>query len=55
MPALVLLPCTILLFVVGLMSFELIQGMWGYHAGTKVSNLIIHPIAKMFVDKLPDD
>ena len=55
MPALVLLPCTILLFVVGLMSFELIQGMWGYHRGTKVSNLIIRPIAKMFVDKLPDD
>jgi excisionase family DNA binding protein len=55
MPALVLLPCTILLFVVGLMSFELIQGMWGYHTGNKVSNLIIHPIAKMFDDSLPQN
>jgi hypothetical protein len=55
MPALVLLPCTIVLFVVGLMSFELIQGMWGYHRGTKVSNLVIQPIAKMFDDKLPPD
>lgn len=55
LPALVMLPCTILLFVVGLMSFELIQGMWGYHRGTKVSNLIIHPIAKMFDDSLPDN
>lgn len=57
MPALVLLPCTILLFVVGLMSFELIQGMWGYHKGAKVSNLIIRPIAKMVSgeDKLPGD
>ncbi|HEY7423573.1 MAG TPA: hypothetical protein VH682_04955, partial [Gemmataceae bacterium] len=57
MPALVMLPCTIILFLVGLMSFELIQGMWGYHRGTKVSNLIIHPIAKMVSgeDKLPDD
>jgi excisionase family DNA binding protein len=55
MPALVLLPCTILLFVVGLMSFELIQGMWGYHTGNKVSSLIIHPIAKMVSgeDNLP--
>lgn len=55
MPALVLLPCTILLFVVGLMSFELVQGMWGYHSGNKVSNLIIRPIAKMFDDSLPDN
>jgi len=59
-PAWVAIPtmlCTIVLFLVGLMSFELIQGMWGYHRGTKVSNLIIHPIAKMVSgeDKLPDD
>ena len=55
MPALVLMPCTIILFVVSLMSFELIQGMWGYHKGSKVSNLVIHPIAKMFDDKLPEN
>ncbi len=55
MPALVLMPCTIILFVVSLMSFELIQGMWGYHKGSKVSNLVVHPIAKMFDDKLPDN
>jgi excisionase family DNA binding protein len=57
MPALVMLPCTIVLFLVGLMSFELIQGMWGYHRGTKVSNLLIKPIAKMVSgeDKLPGD
>jgi excisionase family DNA binding protein len=55
MPALVLLPCTIILFVVGLMSFELMQGMWGYHKGTKVSNLVIDPIARMFDDTLPKE
>jgi excisionase family DNA binding protein len=55
LPAFVLLPCTIILFVVGLMSFELMQGMWGYHTGNKVSNLVIHPIAKMFDDTLPDN
>src|SRR5581483_11141365 len=48
---------TIFLFIVTLMSFELIQGMWGYHTGNKVSNLIIHPIAKMVSgeDKLPEN
>jgi excisionase family DNA binding protein len=48
---------TIILFLVGLMSFELMHGMWGYHRGAKVSNQLIHPIAKMFSgdDKLPDE
>jgi excisionase family DNA binding protein len=48
---------TIFLFIVSLMSFELIQGMWGYHTGNKVSNLLIHPIAKMVSgeDKLPEN
>jgi excisionase family DNA binding protein len=49
--------CTIILFVVTLMSFELLQGMWGYHTGNKVSNMLIHPIAKMLSgdDKLPEN
>jgi excisionase family DNA binding protein len=48
---------TVILFIVSLMGFELIQGMWGYHTGNKVSNLIIHPIAKMVSgeDKLPEN
>jgi excisionase family DNA binding protein len=54
---LVSLLTTIFLFIVSLMSFELIQGMWGYHTGNKVSNLILHPIAKMVSgeDKLPEN
>jgi excisionase family DNA binding protein len=49
--------CTLFLFLVTLMSFELLQGMWGYHTGNKVSHLLIHPLAKMFSgdDKLPDN
>jgi hypothetical protein len=49
--------CTIILFIVTLMSFELLQGMWGYHTGNKVSNMLIHPIAKMLSgdDKLPEN
>jgi excisionase family DNA binding protein len=54
---LVSLLTTIFLFIVTLMSFELIQGMWGYHTGNKVSNMILHPIAKMVSgeDKLPEN
>jgi excisionase family DNA binding protein len=54
---LVALLTTIFLFLGAVMSFELIQGMWGYHTGNKVSNLIIHPIAKMVSgeDKLPEN
>ena len=55
MPALVLIPCSIVLFVVALMSFEMIQGMWGFHKGTKVSNLVIRAIAKPFDENLPED
>jgi excisionase family DNA binding protein len=55
-PAIFLLPSVIILFLVGIMSFELVQGMWGYHKPSKVSNLIIDPIARMLVDdKLPKD
>jgi hypothetical protein len=52
-----MLVSTIVLFVVSLMSFEMVQGMWGYHKGNKVSNLIIHPIAKTVSgeDNLPDN
>jgi excisionase family DNA binding protein len=54
---LVSLLTTVFLFLVSLMSFELIQGMWGYHTGNKVSNLIIRPIAKMVSgeEKLPEN
>ena len=57
MVPIVSLVSTIVLFLVMLMSFELMQGMWGYHTGNKVSNLLIHPIAKMFSgdDKLPEN
>lgn len=55
LPAIFLLPTVLVLFVVGLMSFELIHGMWGYHKPGKVSNLIIDPIARMIDEHLPKD
>jgi excisionase family DNA binding protein len=54
-PAIALIPSVVILFVVGLMSFEMLQGLWGYHKPAKVSNLIIHPLAKQFDDSLPND
>ena len=48
LPALMLLPALIVLIVVGLMGFELVQGMWGYHQPTKSTSLVTTEIAKMF-------
>jgi hypothetical protein len=55
MPAILMLPCVIVLFVVGLMGYELIQGMYGYQKGTKLTGLVIDPIARMFDENLPKD
>jgi hypothetical protein len=54
-PALLMFPAVVVLFVVGLMGYELIQGMWGYHQPNKVSKPVIHAIAKIFDDSLPKD
>ncbi len=55
LPAIMLFPCVIILVVVGLMGFELMQGMWGFHKPAKVSSLVIDPIARMFDDTLPKE
>jgi len=55
LPAAVLIPCVLVLLIVGLMSFELVQGMWGYHKPGKVSRMVIDPIARMWDDTLPKD
>lgn len=55
-PALMMLPCVIVLFLVGLMGFELVQGMWGYHKGTRITGLIVHPLTEMIMgEKLPQN
>jgi excisionase family DNA binding protein len=55
LPALVLLPSVIVLIIVGLMGFELVQGMWGFHKPSPVSKLVIDPIARLFDDTLPKE
>lgn len=46
-PTLMLLPSVIVLFLVGLMSFELLQGAFGYQKQTRTSTMILLPIARM--------
>ncbi len=54
-PALALLPTVVILFVVGLMSFELSRSMLGYRGAPGVSgSLILHPLAKKLDSTLPD-
>ena len=53
----VLLCSFLVLFLLGLMSFELVHGMWGYHQSTKVASPVVHAIAGLFMDQkdLPSD
>jgi hypothetical protein len=55
LPAVLLFPTVIVMFFVGLMGFELVQGMWGYHRSTRVGRPIIDTVARMFDDKIPKE
>jgi hypothetical protein len=50
LPALVMIPCVALMFTAGLMSFELIRGMWGYQQPNKPASTVLRTVAGMFVD-----
>lgn len=54
LPVVFMLPCVVILFVVGMMSWEMVQGMWGYHNNGKITGMVINPIARMFDETLPD-
>ena len=51
-PILVLVPCVAIMFVAGLMSYELLHGMWGYQSGSKPSGLVLRGMAGLFTDDL---
>jgi excisionase family DNA binding protein len=55
LPAVLLFPTVIVLFFVGLMGYEMIQGMWGYHRSTKVGKPIIDAVARMIDDTIPKE
>jgi hypothetical protein len=48
LPAILLFPAVILLFLGGLMGFELIRGMWGYQNSQKIPGLLTDPISRLF-------
>ena len=52
-PAVLLFPTVLVLFVVGLMGFELVRGMWGYHRPSPVGRPLIDAIARQVDDTLP--
>jgi excisionase family DNA binding protein len=54
LPAAVMLPCVIIVFLLGLMSFELLGNMGGYRQPHRGSGLLVRALANMFGDKLPD-
>jgi hypothetical protein len=48
LPALVMIPCVIVLFIVGLMAMELMHGQWGYRQSYRPTSSITRGIASMF-------
>lgn len=53
----VLLFSFFVLFLLSLMSFELLRGMWGYHQSTAVASPVVRGISSLFYDQkdLPAD
>ncbi len=45
----------LLMFVVGLMSYELVHGMWGYRQPYKVSGAVVKSVSGIFGAELPKD
>ena len=46
LPALFLLPTVFIVFLGGIMAFEMMHSMWGYHQPTKPTSLIIDNVAQ---------
>jgi excisionase family DNA binding protein len=55
LPAIFLIPTAIVLFLAMLMTFEMVQGLWGFHRGTGVTGPVTNSIARMFVNELPKE
>jgi hypothetical protein len=48
LPALVMIPCVIVMFIVGLMAMEVMHSQWGYRQSYRPSSAITRGIASMF-------
>jgi hypothetical protein len=47
-PALLMLPTVFIIFLGGIMAYELVHSMWGYHQTTKPASLVVDNVAKTF-------
>jgi hypothetical protein len=56
LPAVLLIPSVLILFIVSLLTFELAGTMWNYRqpGHTTGFGVVLHPIAKYFDSTLPD-
>jgi hypothetical protein len=54
LPAIVLLPCLIVVLIGGLMSFEVLRGMWGYQQPNKPSDALVRGVADTFGMKVSE-
>ena len=54
LPASFMLPCVLIMFIVGLMSFELVHDMWGYNQPYKASAPLVRWASEVVGEKVPD-
>jgi excisionase family DNA binding protein len=54
LPAIIMLPCVLLMTLLLIMAFELLHDMWGYKQSFKPTGVLIRPIAQMFSELPPD-
>lgn len=56
MPAIVMIPCTIVMILMAFISFELLHGMWGYRQNYKPTSMLTRMIAvDLFGMDVPND
>jgi len=55
LPAAVLIPCVLVMGVVGLMGWELLHSMWGYNTPGRAASPIVRSLAEAFGEKLPPE
>jgi excisionase family DNA binding protein len=55
LPAIIMIPCVIVMFLLTFMSFELLHDMWGYRSASKASAVLLKPVCSMLGVDLPPD
>jgi excisionase family DNA binding protein len=55
LPTIFMLPCVVVMGLLGLMTFEMLHGMWGYRQSHPTATLLIKPVSELFGADLPKD